>query len=354
MIANVQAQEGFVQGGAIWCDIYSWAEEYQWPEDTIWDAEGKPCRNDGRNRPQAVDDAKNPFTVIYGVDDFILNNLQIMEGESNPETIRQKLSTGEYILFAGQVSDEGKLEPNQRHKVGDVVTLYDADGARHTFTILAVIKPAFYCETAQASFSEFVYYTTADVYTGMCNTANKMNYAFAVEQESVDAMEQYLNLYTTQIDPLMDYRSRDGYIQEYSGIRFLFMAVGGSLSLVIGLIGVLNFINSILTGIVTRRREFAMLEAIGMTRRQLQTMVALEGSCYALFTILCSLAVGVGVSLLCVKSLVDGLFFTSYRFVIWPLLAAIPVLVLLGIAVPRLALHFGAGQPVVERMRQAE
>lgn len=27
---------------------------------------------------------------------------------------------------------------------------------------------------------------------------------------------------------------------------------------------------------------------------------------------------------------------------------------LLGIAVPRLALHFGAGQPVVERMRQAE
>lgn len=138
LIANVQAQEVFVQGGAIWCDIYSWAEEYQWPEDTIWDAEGKPCRNDGRNRPQAVDDAKNPFTVIYGVDDFILNNLQIMEGESNPETIRQKLSTGEYILFTGQVSDEGKLEPNQRHKVGDVVTLYDADGARHTFTILVL------------------------------------------------------------------------------------------------------------------------------------------------------------------------------------------------------------------------
>ena len=36
LIANVQAQEGFVQGGAIWCDIYSWAEEYQWPGDTIW------------------------------------------------------------------------------------------------------------------------------------------------------------------------------------------------------------------------------------------------------------------------------------------------------------------------------
>ena len=152
----------------------------------------------------------------------------------------------------------------------------------------------------------------------------------------------------------MDYRSRDGYIQEYSGIRFLFVAVGGSLSLVIGLIGVLNFVNSILTGIVTRRREFAVLEAIGMTRRQLQTMVALEGSCYALFTILCSLAVGVGVSLLCVKPLVDGLFFTSYRFVVWPLLAAVPVLAGLGLLVPRLALHFGAGQPVVERMRQAE
>ena len=41
------------------------------------------------------------------------------------------------------------------------------------------------------------------------------------------------------------------------------------LTLVIAVIGLLNFINSILTGMVTRQKEFAMMEAIGMTRKQL-------------------------------------------------------------------------------------
>ena len=50
-------------------------------------------------------------------------------------------------------------------------------------------------------------------------------------------------------------------------------AVGGALSLVIGMIGVLNFINFMLTGILTRRREFAMLRSMGMTRRQLSQML---------------------------------------------------------------------------------
>lgn len=50
-------------------------------------------------------------------------------------------------------------------------------------------------------------------------------------------------------------------------------AVGGALSLVIGMIGVLNFINFMLTSILTRRREFAMLQSMGMTRRQLSQML---------------------------------------------------------------------------------
>ena len=51
--------------------------------------------------------------------------------------------------------------------------------------------------------------------------------------------------------------------------------------MVIGLIGMLNFINSVLTNIVTRRKEFAMMEAIGMTKKQLLQMLILEGIYYA-------------------------------------------------------------------------
>ena len=38
---------------------------------------------------------------------------------------------------------------------------------------------------------------------------------------------------------------------------------------IIGLVGVLNFINAVLTGILARKRELAMLQSVGMTGKQM-------------------------------------------------------------------------------------
>ena len=53
-----------------------------------------------------------------------------------------------------------------------------------------------------------------------------------------------------------------------------------------GLVGVLNFFNAVLTGIITRRREFAVLQSIGMTGGQLKKMLVLEGLLYTLAAVL--------------------------------------------------------------------
>ncbi len=327
LIANIQAQEGFLEGGAIWCDLGPWFEDYQWPADTLWTETGKPGRRMGnRVVEQTVDEENRPAIALYGVDDLVLEEIKVVEGESDPDIIREKMATGDYILFVGHVSDEGKLEPNQLHKAGDVITLRNTAGEQRSFTILSVIDPAYYCQTAQMAFSDFTYYTSAEVFAQMGDTRNKMNYAFNVDPEQVDEMEAFLERYTTQVEPTMDYRSKAGCVAEYEGVRFMFGGVGGLLSLVIGLIGVLNFVNSIVTSVVTRRREFAMLESIGMTQKQLRRMVMLEGCYYAAATILFSLLFGIGCSLLLVRPVISGFFFTSYRFILWPLLAAVPVI----------------------------
>ena len=65
-------------------------------------------------------------------------------------------------------------------------------------------------------------------------------------------------------------------------MRSMFLLLGGALSFIVWLVGVLNFFNAIFTGIITRRREFAVLQAIGMTGRQLKRMLMLEGLLYTL------------------------------------------------------------------------
>ena len=100
---------------------------------------------------------------------------------------------------------------------------------------------------------------------------------------------------------------------------------------------ILNFINSVLTNVVTRRKEFAMMEAIGMTKKQLLRMLILEGLYYAGITILAVLVFGSLFSFTVVRVLSGGIWFMKYRFVIWPMLAACPFLILFGIVVPYLA-----------------
>lgn len=54
------------------------------------------------------------------------------------------------------------------------------------------------------------------------------------------------------------------------------MFKSGALSVILALIGILNFINAIVTGIYARKREFAMMQAVGMTGRQLKAMLIWE------------------------------------------------------------------------------
>lgn len=78
----------------------------------------------------------------------------------------------------------------------------------------------------------------------------------------------------------MTYSSKATQEEKFEGLRSTVVIVGGMLSLIIGLIGVLNFINSILTSILTRKREFAMLQSIGMTTGQLKWMLIAGGLMY--------------------------------------------------------------------------
>lgn len=120
------------------------------------------------------------------------------------------------------------------------------------------------------------------------------------------------------------------------------------------LVGILNYFNAILTGIMTRRREFAMLQSVGMTWRQLKKMLILEGVYYAIGAGILSILIAMIISPLLGNLLETVFWFFSYRFVIWPVFAIIPVFLLLGIILPVVIYHFAERQTIVERLRETE
>lgn len=99
---------------------------------------------------------------------------------------------------------------------------------------------------------EFAYYVPAEVFLEMSSGDYLMSYSFDAEDEKEEDITRWMEDYTTRMEPLMDYESKLSWLKDFSGLTGLFTLVGGVLTLVIGIIGLLNFVNSILTGIVTR------------------------------------------------------------------------------------------------------
>ena len=169
-----------------------------------------------------------------------------------------------------------------------------------------------------------------------------------------DAAESYLSeLTANDLSPLM-YESKTTLRAEFKSYQDLFLLLGGLLCAIIGLVGVLNFFNAIMTGILSRRREFAVLQAVGMTNRQLKTMLIYEGLFYALSSAAAALVLSFVLNPL-VGDLLEHMFwFFSARFTIVPVLLAIPIFALLGWLIPDVMYDHTARSSIVEQLRDAQ
>ena len=183
-------------------------------------------------------------------------------------------------------------------------------------------------------------------------TDSVMYYAFDTTAESNAAMEAFLADYTENVNPELDYESKVTYAGEFASMRSMFLLLGGVLSGIVALVGVLNFFNAIFTGIITRRREFAVLQAIGMTGRQLRHMLMLEGVLYTLGAVTASLVLAVVLGPMAFAAIETLFWFFTYRFTLTPFLIITPVFILLGLGIPLLTYRSAARHTIVERLRE--
>lgn len=336
MIAAIEEQDEFLEGGRLYFNINSGECSIDQPI-----IEGKLVNkaNDGK-----------PSLQLYGLEKLPLSRAEVYEGELDYE----KLATGKYIIEGVFTDDDNNIYPDTSHyEIGDMVSI-NADGKPYTFELLCKMKISHYTNFVRYSVGEYVMYLPSEVYKSIINEPVVMSYAFNVKDGKNEQMETFIKDYTENTEQLMNYESKQTYVKSFESLQGMTVTVGGILSGIMGLIGVLNFANSTLTSITTRRSEFATLQSIGMTKKQLIQMLCLEGSYYAAITVTASLAIGAIFSIGVVGGIVGALWMFSYHFTLTPILMACPILLAMGVAIPFAAYHGAGKQSIVERLREAE
>lgn len=346
MIEEIVSQEGFEEGGRMYANIRD-AEFF-----TVDEVKGS------RNflEETALSDG-TMSCAVYGLDDFPLEKLEVIEGEIDIE----KLKTEKYIL-EGIICDDydNPYLEFSHYAIGDKAILHNYRGtsdvrsqnepADYEFEIMAKVKVETYTNSCGIAYN-YNFYLPAEVYKGMADRPGIMNYVCNVDAKGEEGMESFLRNYTENEEPVISYTSKGTRIKEFEGLKNMVLLIGGALSLIIGLIGILNFINSMLTSMITRGREFAVLQSIGMTGVQLRRMLIMEGVFYTAFAGIGSLILGTVMSLTVLRQMLSALWFFGYRFTLFPLLCMIPILLAVGICVPGIMLKSVEGQSIVERIR---
>lgn len=150
------------------------------------------------------------------------------------------------------------------------------------------------------------------------------------------------------------YESKELSRKDFEGFRQMFQLLGGALCGIVGVVGILNFFNAILTGILARKREFAMLQSIGMTGKQLKKMLMLEGLLYAGATIFVSFILITAAEPLIGKLLESMFWFFEYQFNIAAVIITGPIFLILGALLPMAVYRSIAKLTIVERLRETE
>lgn len=101
---------------------------------------------------------------------------------------------------------------------------------------------------------------------------------------------------------------------------------------VIALIGVTNIFNTITTNMNLRRREFAMLKSVGMSRKEFNRMIRLESFFYGMKSLLIGIPIGCVLSYLIYRALSSGQMVLNYRLPMQAIvIAVIAVFLLIGV-----------------------
>lgn len=183
----------------------------------------------------------------------------------------------------------------------------------------------------------------------------------SVDNIIVDCKEKAEPYVTKRIKELVKINSavleieiKSEMISDFKTSMLSMNVLGGGISVVLILIGVLNFINVMLTGVFARRGELAVMESVGMTKKQIKSMLFYEGFYYGTITIVLLLTAGNGIIYLIANFARNIADYAVFHYPVVNMLLLSVIIMIICMFVPSLVYRSLSKESVTERLRRGE
>lgn len=148
--------------------------------------------------------------------------------------------------------------------------------------------------------------------------------------------------------------SKSDKTEEFKNAQVVMNILGGGISSILILIGILNFINVMITGVNVRLKELAIMESIGITKKQIKRMLTFEGLYYASITTLFILTIGMGIIYEIAEVTKQIADYALFVFPTVPLIILIIFIFVVCLITPRIVYKQSSKHSITERIREIE
>lgn len=289
-------------------------------------------------------------TDVYGVNKEAAEKIAVPGKKIDWEMF----NTGKYVIVSSFYPYGENTDNYPYLKPGETVTLEITPGVSKTYEVLEIGWLPYALCSQRFGVIQTSFLLPESEFMAQCGETQPMRTIFDAEKGKEASVTAWLKNYCENVNTDLLGQTKSDYVAQFDNLKRVYGLVGGLLSLILGMIGILNFINVTITSILSRKRELAMMEAIGMSPGQQKRMLQFEGMGYALLALAVTCTIGMALGYVITQLVAGGIPIFTWHFTMLPVVLCIPFLLLISVVLPAISYKRACRSTVVERLRVEE
>ncbi len=293
----------------------------------------------------ANDPVQEVGQALYGFDDPVLQRATVIEGALDFE----KLKSGGYMVEAiiADENGEGYSPEMLSVHVGDKVSA-EIEGRQLSYEVMACVSVnSKLIAPAQPGEASFIVLPSSE-FLRLFPDKQPVRFLCDAKPGRYGSVKSYFG---SLAGAGVSCESSKSIETEFEVFRGVYQMAGNVSAAVFGIMGLLNLLNVMVVSAATRQRELAVMQSIGMTKKQLHRMFLLEGVGYVVLASLFECLASAVVSITAIQNMARRLWYCSYHFDMMPAVGIV-IPYLLGAVVISAGVHkIWDHGTVVEKLR---
>ena len=296
---------------------------------------------------------------VCGISENFVDKMEILDGESNIATIKEKLKCGNYILAAVSKNTKGGYSSQALENlpdIGEIVTIYKNGKPLKKAEVLSQILVV---DSEQISGGSLTgddtilgpwFYLGEDLFKELYGEGNLVNYSFDADEKDAPAVRRMLNQISQEFSDVgfETTEQRHSEIENYKAlVRILCVLIGG----ILGVIGIVNLVNIIFTNLIVRNRELATFRSIGATKKQLRELIIRESIGYVFYAAVGGFILATLIDITAIKAICSSIWLFTFQFTLLPAAIVIVLYFIIAVIASEAGIYFWEKGSITERLR---